>query len=209
MLKPQIDVYMAVTPPLRRAPPSSSALPLHSTTSNRPGTASVPPPCGGSPTAWSCTAPTRTRTSVTTPSWTAATWSWPMGSSVLALEAIQERAAEILSAGKRPFLLGGEHLVTLGAFRAVFEKFPDVHIIHFDAHTDLRQEYLAWSCPTPASSAAAGISPETEDLPVRHPLGRPGGVALGPGPCVHPPLRPGHPGGDGGRTGRQASLLYS
>ena len=65
-----------------------------------------------------------------------------MGSSVLALEAIQERAAEILSAGKRPFLLGGEHLVTLGAFRAVFEKFPDVHIIHFDAHTDLRQEYL-------------------------------------------------------------------
>ena len=39
-------------------------------------------------------------------------------------------------------MLGGEHLVTLGAFRAVFEKFPDVHIIHFDAHADLRDDYL-------------------------------------------------------------------
>ena len=39
-------------------------------------------------------------------------------------------------------MLGGEHLVTLGAFRAVAEKFPDVHIIHFDAHADLRDDYL-------------------------------------------------------------------
>ena len=39
-------------------------------------------------------------------------------------------------------MLGGEHLVTLGAFRAVFEKYPQVEIIHFDAHSDLRQEYL-------------------------------------------------------------------
>ena len=49
---------------------------------------------------------------------------------------------EILSAGKLPFLLGGEHLVTLGAFRAAVKKYPGIHIIHFDAHADLRQEYL-------------------------------------------------------------------
>lgn len=42
-------------------------------------------------------------------------------------------------------MLGGEHLVTLGAFRAVAEKFPDVHVIHFDAHADLRENYLGVS----------------------------------------------------------------
>ena len=65
-----------------------------------------------------------------------------IGSSQLALEAIEERARTILADGKRPFMLGGEHLVTLGAFRAAAEKYPDIHIIHFDAHADLREDYL-------------------------------------------------------------------
>ena len=39
-------------------------------------------------------------------------------------------------------MIGGEHLVTLGAVRAVFERYPDLHVIHFDAHADLREEYL-------------------------------------------------------------------
>ena len=59
-----------------------------------------------------------------------------------ALDAIQERTEQILSDGKRPFLLGGEHLVTLGAVRAVAKYYPEVSIIHFDAHADLREEYL-------------------------------------------------------------------
>ena len=65
-----------------------------------------------------------------------------MGSSTMALDAISERTATILDDGKIPFMIGGEHLVTLGAFREVFKRYPDVHIIHFDAHTDLRQDYL-------------------------------------------------------------------
>lgn len=59
-----------------------------------------------------------------------------------ALADIQDRAETIISDGKFPLLVGGEHLVTLGAFRAVYENYPDVHIIHFDAHADLREEYL-------------------------------------------------------------------
>ena len=39
-------------------------------------------------------------------------------------------------------MIGGEHLVTLGAVQAVAEKYNDLHIIHFDAHADLRQDYL-------------------------------------------------------------------
>lgn len=65
-----------------------------------------------------------------------------LGNSEKALKQIEERAGIILDTGKRPFLLGGEHLVTLGAFRAAWKRFPDLRLIHFDAHTDLRDDYL-------------------------------------------------------------------
>ncbi len=65
-----------------------------------------------------------------------------IGSADKALDQISERTSVILADGKIPFMIGGEHLVTLGAFREVFKKYPDVHIIHFDAHTDLRDQYL-------------------------------------------------------------------
>ena len=64
------------------------------------------------------------------------------GSAEAALKDIEEKAKEILSDGKLPFLVGGEHLVTLGAVRAAAERYPDLHIIHFDAHADLRDDYL-------------------------------------------------------------------
>ena len=66
----------------------------------------------------------------------------PFGAPDRALEMIEERAASILADDKIPYLLGGEHLVTLGAVRAVAKKFPDLRIIHFDAHADLREDYL-------------------------------------------------------------------
>ena len=64
------------------------------------------------------------------------------GSSEQALKDIQGRAEQILQDGKIPLLLGGEHLVTLGSVRAAVQKYPDLHVIHFDAHTDLREDYL-------------------------------------------------------------------
>lgn len=64
------------------------------------------------------------------------------GSAETALKDIEERADEIARDEKLPLLLGGEHLVTLGAVRAVSELYPDLHIIHFDAHADLREDYL-------------------------------------------------------------------
>ena len=64
------------------------------------------------------------------------------GSSELALQDIEAHTNIILNDNKLPLMLGGEHLVTLGAFRSVLNKYPNVHIIHFDAHTDLRDDYL-------------------------------------------------------------------
>lgn len=66
----------------------------------------------------------------------------PFGNTEAVLKEICARTAEILEAGKMPVLLGGEHLVTLGAVRAMVQKYPELHIIHFDAHTDLRDDYL-------------------------------------------------------------------
>ncbi len=64
------------------------------------------------------------------------------GSAEAALQDIEARTAQIIEDGKLPLMIGGEHLVTLGAVRAVLQKFPDLHIIHFDAHADLRDDYL-------------------------------------------------------------------
>lgn len=66
----------------------------------------------------------------------------PFGNTEAVLDMICARTAEILEAGKMPAMLGGEHLVTLGAVRAMVQKYPELHIIHFDAHTDLRDDYL-------------------------------------------------------------------
>ena len=65
-----------------------------------------------------------------------------MGSSKLALKDIEEFTDKVLEDGKIPFMIGGEHLVTLGAVRSAVKKYPDLHIIHFDAHADLRESYL-------------------------------------------------------------------
>ncbi len=66
----------------------------------------------------------------------------PFGSTNRAVADIAMRADMILTDGKTPFMIGGEHLVTLGSVMAVKEKYDDLYIVHFDAHADLRDDYL-------------------------------------------------------------------
>jgi len=66
----------------------------------------------------------------------------PIGDSAAALDVIENATARILADGKLPFMLGGEHLVTLGGVRAAAKAHPNLRIIHFDAHCDLRDDYL-------------------------------------------------------------------
>ena len=70
---------------------------------------------------------------------------FPFGRPEKVLDQIQGTTAKILSHGKCPVMIGGEHLVTLGAMRAIIAQYPDVHIIHLDAHADLRDDYLGES----------------------------------------------------------------
>lgn len=66
----------------------------------------------------------------------------PFGSTNRAIADIAMRSDMILTDGKIPFMIGGEHLVTLGSVMAVTEKFEELYIVHFDAHADLRDDYL-------------------------------------------------------------------
>lgn len=64
------------------------------------------------------------------------------GDTQKALEAIESYTTRVLRDDKLPVMIGGEHLVTLGAVRAVARKYPDLYVVHFDAHADLRDDYL-------------------------------------------------------------------
>jgi agmatinase len=66
----------------------------------------------------------------------------PFGDPRPALDQIEEFTSQVLTDKKIPCMIGGEHLVTLGAVRAAVKHYPELHIIHFDAHADLREEYL-------------------------------------------------------------------
>ena len=69
----------------------------------------------------------------------------PFGNTKKVLSSVQEFTEKVLSDGKIPCMIGGEHLVTLGALHAAQKKYPDVCFLHFDAHTDLRDDYMGES----------------------------------------------------------------
>jgi agmatinase len=57
------------------------------------------------------------------------------------LDQLEEITGKILDAGKFPLILGGEHSITAGSIRPFVKKYPDLAILHFDAHADLRDGY--------------------------------------------------------------------
>ena len=67
---------------------------------------------------------------------------FPLGNTYKSLDLIEENVEQIYKDGKRVFGIGGEHLVTLPEIKAVSKFYDNLAIIHFDAHTDLREEYL-------------------------------------------------------------------
>lgn len=58
------------------------------------------------------------------------------------LKIIYNGVKEVLKDNKIPFILGGEHLITLPCIQAAAEKHPDLVVLHFDAHTDLRDTFF-------------------------------------------------------------------
>lgn len=58
-----------------------------------------------------------------------------------ALTQLENLVEEVLAMGKFPFVFGGEHAITSGAIRPYVRRYKDLHILHFDAHADLRDIY--------------------------------------------------------------------
>lgn len=67
---------------------------------------------------------------------------FPLGNTYKSLDLIEQNVEDIYKDGKRVFGIGGEHLVTLPQIKAISKFFKDIAVVHFDAHTDLREEYL-------------------------------------------------------------------
>lgn len=58
-----------------------------------------------------------------------------------ALEIIEGNVRKLLNDNKFVVTLGGEHTISSAPIKAHFEKFPNISILQFDAHSDLREEY--------------------------------------------------------------------
>lgn len=69
------------------------------------------------------------------------------GDSPRVLGHVREMTATIVNDRKIPFMIGGEHSLTSAPVTVIAEQYPDLHLVHFDAHTDLRENYLGnrWS----------------------------------------------------------------
>ncbi|MGN8646432.1 agmatinase [Gracilibacillus sp. HCP3S3_G5_1] len=86
----------------------------------------------------------------------------PFGNPKRSLTMIRKYVDQILEKGKFPLGLGGEHLVSWPIIEAMYEKYPDLAVIHIDAHADLREEYEGepLSHSTPIRKVCKKIGPE-------------------------------------------------
>ena len=142
MLNKNVETFMGCDAGYAGAKIVLFGAPFDSTTSFRPGARFGPSAIRRESYGLELYSPYQGKELTDTPVFDSGDIELPFGSPEAALSAVEERAAIILSDGKLPFLLGGEHLVTLGAVRAAVRKYPDLHILHFDAHADLRDDYL-------------------------------------------------------------------
>ena len=67
---------------------------------------------------------------------------YPFGNARKALDITQENVDSIYNDNKKLLGIGGEHLITLASVQSALKKYPDLAVIQFDAHTDLRSQYL-------------------------------------------------------------------
>ncbi|MDB4412637.1 agmatinase [bacterium] len=65
----------------------------------------------------------------------------PHGAPEPVIEAAYRAAGELMDAGATPVIIGGEHSITPGPVKAAFERHPELAVIQFDAHADLREEW--------------------------------------------------------------------
>ena len=142
MLQPNIETFIACDASLEEASTVLFGAPYDSTTSYRPGTRFASRAIRGESFGLETYSPYQDKDLEDIKVFDSGDLELSFGRVDLALADIKKRTSEILALQKRPFMIGGEHLVTLPAVEATFEQYPDLQVIQFDAHTDLRDDYL-------------------------------------------------------------------
>ncbi len=61
--------------------------------------------------------------------------------SLYMIDRVYKKVKKLLNDGKFAVILGGEHTVSLGSIKAHSHSFPDMSILHLDAHADMRDSY--------------------------------------------------------------------
>ena len=79
-----------------------------------------------------------------------------------ALNTTGEAVRNVLKRGQLPLTLGGEHSLSAPVIAAVHEQYPDLTVVHIDAHGDLRDEYEG----TPLSHASIERRVVDMDIPL-------------------------------------------
>lgn len=141
-MKPNIQTFIAADADYVEARAVLFGAPFDGTTSFRPGTRFGPAAIRGESDGIETYSPYQNKDLEDIAVFDSGDLPLPFGDTEKVLAMIEARTAEILADGKLPVMLGGEHLVTLGAMRAMVRRYPDLHIVHFDAHADLRDDYL-------------------------------------------------------------------
>ncbi|MBD3109164.1 agmatinase [Bacillus sp. AGMB 02131] len=142
MLNKNIETFIACDAEYEEADIVLFGAPFDGTTSNRPGTRFAPRAIRTESFGLETYSPYQDKDLTDMAVFDSGDLDLCFGNAERVLNDIEERTATILQAGKLPFMIGGEHLVTLGPVRATAKQYPDLHIIHFDAHTDLRDDYM-------------------------------------------------------------------
>lgn len=66
----------------------------------------------------------------------------PFGNTAKVMDLIENEVKGVIEDDKITMAIGGEHLISYPVIKAYLDKYPDMHIIHLDAHADLRADYL-------------------------------------------------------------------
>lgn len=117
-------------------------IPFDGTCSNRPGTRFGPEMIRNASWGLETYSPIQDKDLEDISFYDAGELEFPLGNRDQILNIITESARDVLNSGKRFLGLGGEHLVTYPVVEAYLEKYPNLALVHFDAHADLREDYL-------------------------------------------------------------------
>jgi agmatinase len=141
-MKPNVQTFIGCDASYEDAKIALFGAPFDSTASFRPGARFAPQAMRTDSAAIETFSPYLNRDLRDTAVFDAGDLELPFGSAARALEEIERFCDKIYGGGKIPAMIGGEHLVTLGAVRAAAKKHRGLAVIHFDAHADMRGDYI-------------------------------------------------------------------